>query len=68
MEYIYADLHRLVPQRPLRPKKSRVNTTVEDFDPTEMEPDLIQVELEVGPSVLCVYGSLLRNFLHLKVR
>ncbi|XP_035828649.1 transmembrane protein KIAA1109 homolog isoform X2 [Aplysia californica] len=36
------------------------------FDPGNMEPDLIQVELEVAPSVLVLYGSLLRNLLHLK--
>ena len=38
------------------------------FDPGLMEPDVIQVELEVAPSVLVLYGSLLRNLIHLKVR
>ncbi|KAH3829798.1 hypothetical protein DPMN_103027 [Dreissena polymorpha] len=37
------------------------------FDAGEMDSDLIAVELEVAPSVLCLYGSLLRNFLHVKV-
>jgi len=37
------------------------------FEAGTMEPDMIAVELEVAPSVLCLYGSLLRNFLHLKV-
>ncbi|KAH3829887.1 hypothetical protein DPMN_103118, partial [Dreissena polymorpha] len=36
------------------------------FDAGEMDSDLIAVELEVAPSVLCLYGSLLRNFLHVK--
>ena len=58
---------RLVPLRPLRPKRNRIYTTPAEFDPTDLEPDLITVELEVGPSVLHVYGSLLRNFLHVKV-
>ena len=39
----------------------------DDFDPANMEPDLIALELEVAPSMLCIYGPLLRNFLHLKV-
>ncbi|CAL1545950.1 unnamed protein product, partial [Lymnaea stagnalis] len=44
------------------------NTTGHDrpFDPGEMKPDLIQVELEVAPSTLVLYGSLLRNLIHLK--
>ena len=38
-----------------------------DFDPGEMEADLIEIELEVGPSTVCVYGCLIMNFYHLKV-
>lgn len=38
------------------------------FDPGLMEPDSIHVELEVAPSVMILYGSLLRNLIHLKVR
>ena len=38
----------------------------EEFDPTQLEADQIMVELEVGPSVLMVYGTLLRCFLHIK--
>jgi hypothetical protein len=34
----------------------------ESFDAGVMDSDLISVELEVAPSVLCAYGSLLRNF------
>lgn len=39
----------------------------EEFDPTHLDADQIMVELEVGPSVLMVYGTLLRCFLHIKV-
>ena len=39
----------------------------EEFDPTQLEADQIMVEAEVGPSVLMVYGTLLRCFLHIKV-
>jgi len=38
-----------------------------NFDAGAMDSDLIAVELEVAPSTLCVYGALLRNFLHVKV-
>ncbi|KAL3880212.1 hypothetical protein ACJMK2_032469 [Sinanodonta woodiana] len=38
----------------------------DDFDPGEMDPDLLSLELEVAPSVLCLYGSMLRNLLHVK--
>lgn len=41
---------------------------IENFDASTMEPDLIEVELEVGPSVLCVYGCLLTTFYDLKVQ
>ncbi|BFZ14882.1 hypothetical protein BsWGS_17921 [Bradybaena similaris] len=36
------------------------------FDPGLLEPDSIHVELEVAPSVMILYGSLLRNLIHLK--
>lgn len=38
-----------------------------NFDPQALPPDKISVELEIGPSVLLAYGSVLRNFIHLKV-
>lgn len=47
--------------------REQIYSGPEEFDPTLMEPDLISLELEVGPSILCLYGSLLRNFLHVKV-
>lgn len=31
-----------------------------------MPADTVLVELEIGPSVMLLYGSLLRNFMHLK--
>ena len=37
-----------------------------DFDATSLSPDLVSVELELGPSELYLYGSLFRSFLHLK--
>ncbi|XP_050452726.1 transmembrane protein KIAA1109 isoform X1 [Cataglyphis hispanica] len=36
------------------------------FDPQSITPDKVSVELEIGPSVLILYGSLLKNFMHLK--
>ncbi|GLG98163.1 Uncharacterized protein GBIM_04765, partial [Gryllus bimaculatus] len=36
------------------------------FDPTTLAPDEVSLELEIGPSVLFLYGSWLRNFMHLK--
>ena len=56
----------LIPLRPMRPA-SVTSKIPKDFDAGEMDSDLISVELEVAPSVICVYGSLLRNFLHVKV-
>ena len=37
-----------------------------DFDPTTLDPDLVTVELELGPSQLYVYGTVSRMFLYLK--
>ncbi|XP_069702783.1 bridge-like lipid transfer protein family member 1 isoform X3 [Periplaneta americana] len=36
------------------------------FDPTTLPPDKVTLELEIGPSVLLVYGAWIRNFMHLK--
>ena len=36
------------------------------FDPTTFTPDLCKVDLEVGPSVAFLYGTLIRNFMHVK--
>ena len=58
----------LSPLRPDVPGTSKAEVTAVNFDPNEWEPDHISVELEVAPSVLCLYGSLLRNLIHVKVR
>ena len=57
----------LSPLRPDVPGTSSAEVTAENFDANEWEPDRISVELEVAPSVLCLYGSLLRNLMHVKV-
>ncbi len=59
---------RFPPHSSLRvPKSSKQSNIPVDFDPTTLAPDLVNVELELGPSELFVYGTLLRMFLHLKV-
>ncbi|XP_076117611.1 bridge-like lipid transfer protein family member 1 isoform X3 [Mytilus galloprovincialis] len=54
-----------IPMGPFSGKVIRTDPP-DGFDPANMEPDLIALELEVAPSMLCIYGSLLRNFLHVK--
>nr|XP_042899305.1 transmembrane protein KIAA1109 isoform X2 [Parasteatoda tepidariorum] len=55
---------------PIRPngsqnrKKKMCNSS--EFDPTSLAPDIVHLELEIGPSVLKLYGSLLRHLIHLK--
>ena len=49
------------------PKAGGRSHLVSDFDPTSLPPDLVNVEVEFGPSELYVYGTVLRTFLHLKV-
>ncbi|XP_031778304.1 transmembrane protein KIAA1109 isoform X8 [Nasonia vitripennis] len=36
------------------------------FDPLTLEPDKLSLELEIGPSILFLNGSLIKNFIHLK--
>lgn len=36
------------------------------FNPMSLAADEVNVDLEIGPSVLLVYGSWIRNFIHLK--
>jgi len=61
----------LVAQRPLRPRTqgrdSSVHPGLKEFDPTVMKPDNIDVKIDIGPSVCYIYGSLVCNFLNLKV-
>lgn len=37
------------------------------FDPTTLPADKVSLELEIGSSVMFLYGSWLRHFFHLKV-
>lgn len=37
------------------------------FDPNTLPPDKVNVEIEIGSSVLFAYGTILRNFINLKV-
>jgi len=61
----------LVAQRPLRPRvhcrESSVYPGLKEFDPTTMPPDHIDVKINIGASVCYAYGSLVCNFLSLKV-
>lgn len=45
----------------------QLQDSTQKLDPTTMPADTVLVELEIGPSVMLLYGSLLRNFMHLKV-
>lgn len=37
------------------------------FDPNTLTADKVNVEIEIGPSILFAYGTILRNFINLKV-
>uniref|UniRef100_A0A8D8V2G3 Uncharacterized protein KIAA1109 n=1 Tax=Cacopsylla melanoneura TaxID=428564 RepID=A0A8D8V2G3_9HEMI len=60
----------LSPMRIPRQRKPTGFTWPQDgcpkFDPTTLPPDKVSLELEIGPSVMYLYGSWLRNFYHLK--
>ncbi|KAK9751640.1 Kiaa1109 [Popillia japonica] len=55
---------------PMRiPRQRKPHRSPQDcvrFDPTTLKSDVVTVELEIGPSVLLLYGTALRNFLNLK--
>lgn len=55
---------------PMRiPRQRKQHRSPQDcirFDPTTLKADVVTVELEIGPSVLLLYGTALRNFLNLK--
>ncbi|XP_014242068.1 uncharacterized protein KIAA1109 isoform X2 [Cimex lectularius] len=36
------------------------------FDPTTLPPDKVSLELEIGPSMLLIYGSWIKGFINLK--
>ena len=48
-------------------EKRRATKPVVDFDPGGMEADLIEIEVEIGPSTVCIYGCLIMNLYHVKV-
>lgn len=43
-------------------------TDAQLFDPTTLPPDKVSVDIEIGSSILLAYGTVLRNFINLKVR
>ncbi|CAG9815067.1 unnamed protein product [Phaedon cochleariae] len=49
-----------------RKDKKRSPEGNQKFDPTTLAADTVNVELEIGPSVVLVYGTALRNFLNFK--
>ncbi|KFM73891.1 hypothetical protein X975_01875, partial [Stegodyphus mimosarum] len=56
---------------PIRPNgsqnpKKNVYCRNPEFDPLTLTADTVHLELEIGPSVLKLYGCLLRNLIHLK--
>ncbi|XP_035723534.1 transmembrane protein KIAA1109-like isoform X4 [Vespa mandarinia] len=60
----------LSPMRMTRCRKSPslqwTRNGTQKFDPQSIPPDKVSLELEIGPSILILYGSLLRSFMHLK--
>lgn len=60
----------LSPMRIPRCRKSPgltwTQSTMPKFDPTTLAPDKVSLELEIGPSILFLYGSLIKSFMHLK--
>lgn len=41
-------------------------TDSSQFDPNTLTADKVSVEIEIGPSILFAYGTILRNFINLK--
>lgn len=50
-----------------RKNRKRSPDGAQKFDPTTLASDTVNVELEIGPSVLLLYGTALRNFMNFKV-
>lgn len=42
-------------------------TDAAQFDPNTLTADKVNVEIEIGSSILFAYGTILRNFINLKV-
>ena len=53
---------------PMRPNRSpkHLCSAPDDFDPMSLEPDIIAVELEIGPSVIGLFGTLFRMLWNIK--
>ncbi|XP_044260636.1 transmembrane protein KIAA1109 homolog isoform X4 [Tribolium madens] len=49
-----------------RKNRKRSPEGVQKFDPTSLKADTVSVELEIGPSVLLLYGTALKNFMNFK--
>ncbi|KAF7285801.1 hypothetical protein GWI33_009982 [Rhynchophorus ferrugineus] len=49
-----------------RKKRKRSLERGQKFDPTTLKADTVTVELEIGPSVLLLYGTALKNFMIFK--
>lgn len=49
------------------PAMKWVQTDAQLFDPTTLSPDKVSVDIEIGSSILLAYGTVLRNFINLKV-
>lgn len=65
------EMNLLGPLRPEEPEPAPFpgessSSQDQDFDPTVLDPDVCKVDLEVGPSIVFLYGTLIRNFMHVK--
>lgn len=49
------------------PAMKWAQTDAQLFDPTTLSPDKVSVDIEIGSSILLAYGTVLRNFINLKV-
>ncbi|XP_050315619.1 transmembrane protein KIAA1109 isoform X2 [Anthonomus grandis grandis] len=49
-----------------RKKRKRSLERSQKFDPNTLKPDSVSVELEIGPSVVLLYGTALKNFMNFK--
>ncbi|XP_045469148.1 transmembrane protein KIAA1109 isoform X3 [Harmonia axyridis] len=49
-----------------RKNRKRPPEGFQKFDPTTLKADTVNVELEIGPSVLRLYGTALKNFMNFK--
>ncbi|ESO89448.1 hypothetical protein LOTGIDRAFT_234295 [Lottia gigantea] len=56
----------LQPLRPTVSDSNKVPLQPEDFDASKWDPDIVNIELEVAPSVICLYGALLVNLYNIK--